>query len=77
MNILRKKIKYVYLYVEGYREKYLEMLSIIVKLCGIQSCPALCDSRVYSLQSSSVRGIFPGKNIGVGCQFLLQGIYPI
>ena len=24
---------------------------------------------------SSVRGIFPGKNTGVGCHFLLQGIF--
>ena len=77
MNILRKKIKYMYLYVEGYKEKYLDMLRVIVKFCCAQSCLTLCDSMVYSLQSSSVRGIFPGKNIGVGCRFLLQGIYPI
>ena len=25
---------------------------------------------------SSVHGIFPGKNTGVGCHFLLQGIFP-
>ena len=26
---------------------------------------------------SSVRGIdFPGKNTGVGCHFLLQGVFP-
>ena len=25
---------------------------------------------------SSVHGIFPGKNSGVGCHFLLQGIFP-
>ena len=25
---------------------------------------------------SSVRGIFPGKNTGVGCRFLLQGLFP-
>ena len=25
---------------------------------------------------SSVHGIFPVKNIGVGCHFLLQGIFP-
>ena len=28
-----------------------------------------------SLQCSSVPGIFPGKNTGVGCYFLLQGIF--
>ena len=30
----------------------------------------------YSLPGSSVQGIFPGKNTGVGCHFLLQGIFP-
>ena len=28
----------------------------------------------YSLPGSSVHGIFLGKNTGVGCHFLLQGI---
>ena len=30
----------------------------------------------YSPPGPSVHGIFPGKNIGVGCHFLLQGIFP-
>ena len=30
---------------------------------------------LYSLPGSSIHGIFPGKNTGVGCHFLLQGIY--
>ena len=29
----------------------------------------------YSMSGSSVHGIFPGKNTGVGCHFLLQGIF--
>ena len=29
----------------------------------------------YSPQGSSAHGIFPGKNTGVGCYFLLQGIF--
>ena len=28
-----------------------------------------------SLPGSSVHGILPGKNTGVGCHFLLQGIF--
>ena len=32
-------------------------------------CPALCDPMEPG-------GIFPGKNIGVGCHFLFQGIFP-
>ena len=40
-----------------------------------QSCLTLCDSVDCSLPGSSVRGI-PGKNSGLGCHFLLQGIFP-
>ena len=41
-----------------------------------QSCLTLCDSMDYSPLCSSVHGISQGKNIGVGCHFLLQGIFP-
>ena len=41
-----------------------------------QSCPTLCDPVACNLPGSSVHGIFPGKNSGVGCHFLLQGIFP-
>ena len=41
-----------------------------------KSCPALCDPVDCSMPRSSVHGIFPGKNFGVGCHFLLQGIFP-
>ena len=42
-----------------------------------QSCPTLCDH-----MDSSLIGLFcpwnsPGRNTGVGCHFLLQGIFPI
>ena len=30
----------------------------------------------YSLPGCSVLGLFPGKNTGMGCDFLLQGIIP-
>ena len=35
----------------------------------------LCDPMDCSPPDSSVHGIFPGKNTGVGCHFLLQGIF--
>ena len=35
----------------------------------------LCHPWGCSPPGSPVRGIFPGKNIGVGCHFLLQGIF--
>ena len=41
-----------------------------------QSCPTLSDSLDCCPQGSSVHGIFPGKNTGVGCHSLLQGIFP-
>ena len=34
-----------------------------------QSCPTLCDPMDCSPPGSSVHGIFPGKNTGVGCHF--------
>ena len=41
-----------------------------------QLCRTLCDPMDYSSPVSSVHGLFPGKNIGVGCHALLQGIFP-
>ena len=41
-----------------------------------QSCPTLCDPVDCSLPGSSVHGDSPGKNTGVGCSALLQGIFP-
>ena len=47
-------------------------------LCLVaQSCPTLCDCMDCSLPGSSVHGESPGKNTGVGCYALLQGIFPI
>ena len=36
----------------------------------------LCDRMDWSPPCSSVHGILPVKNTGVGCHFLLQGIFP-
>ena len=41
-----------------------------------QSCPTPSDPMDYSPPGSSVHGDFPGKNTGVGCQALLQGMFP-
>ena len=40
-----------------------------------QSCPILCNPMEYSSMLLCPRN-FPGKNTGVGCHFLLQGIFP-
>ena len=42
-----------------------------------QSCLTLCNPMDYSLPGSFCPQGFPGKNTGVGCHFLLQGIFPI
>ena len=44
---------------------------------SLQSCPILCDPMDCSPPGSSVHGDSPGKNTGVGCHALLQGIVPI
>ena len=44
---------------------------------SLHTCLTLCDPMDSSTPGSSVHGILPpGKNTGVGCHFLLQGIFP-
>ena len=40
------------------------------------SCLSLCNPMDYSPPGSFVHGDYPGKNTGVGCHALLQGIFP-
>ena len=47
----------------------------VLRLVG-QLCPTLCDPMDCSLLGSSVHGDSLGKNTGVGCHDLLQGIFP-
>ena len=42
----------------------------------LKSCPTLFESNGCHPSGSSVHGDSPGKNTGVGCHALLQGIYP-
>ena len=47
-------------------------------LClAAQYCLTLCDLTDYSPQGSSVHGYSPGKDTGVDCHALVQGIFPI
>ena len=41
----------------------------------LQSCPTLCNPMDYSPSGSSVYEDSPGKNTGMGCHALLQGIF--
>ena len=46
-------------------------------LClAAQSCPIICKPMNHHPPDSSVQGDSPGKNTGVGCHALLQGIFP-
>ena len=56
----------------------METISIFCAvLCLVtQSCPALCNPMDCRSSGSSVHGDSPGKNTGVGCHALLQGIFP-
>ena len=54
---------------------YIYMCVYMGVLCA-KSCPTLCNPLYCSLPGSSIRGIFSDKNTGVGCHFLLQGIFP-
>ena len=43
---------------------------------SLQSCLTLCEPMDSSLLGSSVHGDYTGKNTGVGCEALLQEIFP-
>ena len=51
-------------------------LSVCALYLVAQSCPTLCDPTDCSPPGSSVHGYSPGKNTGVCCHALLQGIFP-
>ena len=56
---------------------HLFSLRLCCVLCLVaQSCPTLCNPMEHSPPGSSVHGDSPGKNTGVGCHALLQGIFP-
>ena len=57
-------------------KKYFKMQLHECKL-SLQSCLTLYNPMDFSLPGSSVHGDSPGKNIGVGCHALLEGIFPI
>ena len=49
---------------------------VCVCVCLVtQSCPTLCNPIDCSRPGSSFHGDSPGKNTGMGCHVLLQGIF--
>ena len=59
-----------------FKEAVLHVWVVSVLCLVTQSCLTLCDPMDCSLPGSSVNGDSPGKNTGVGCHALLQGIFP-
>ena len=53
-----------------------QLLNPLKHAKSLQLCLNLCNSLDCSLAGSSVHGDSPGKNTGVGCHALLQGIFP-
>ena len=53
-------------------------IALCMHVCVLvpQSCLTLCDPMECSPSGSSVHGILQAKNTGVGCQALLQVIFP-
>ena len=58
-------------------ERHTRMGCACVCAKSLKSCPTFCDPMDYSPPGSSVNGDSPGKNTGLGCHALLQGICPI
>ena len=63
-----------FLKVLGFKKNPIKNCSVLCLV--IQSCLTLCDPMDCSPPGSSIHGESPGKNTGVSCQALLQGIFP-
>ena len=55
----------------------IDIYTLYVCVCvkSLQSCPTLCDPMNHSLPGSSIHGDSLGKNTGVDCHDLFQGIF--
>ena len=62
---------YIHKHATNYRQRLCALLCLVTQLCL-----TLCDPMDCSPPGSSVHGDSPGKNTGVGCHALLQGIVP-
>ena len=78
-------MKALFIYLRSLLQSYSSLLSshdrpthaVKKTVCSVtQSCPTLCNPMDCSPQALIHPWDFPGKNTGVGCQSLLQGIFP-
>ena len=58
------------------RESSIETYTCVLSAKSLQLCLTLCNSMDCSLPGSLCPWNSPGKNTGVGCHSLLQGIFP-
>ena len=80
-NLLIDSFNYLFLHSFTERIRHLRGFPGGTVLClDIQSCPTVLDTQSCPMDcsppGSSVHGYFPGKNTGMGCHALLQGIFP-
>ena len=58
------------------RSRIAGLCTVVLRMSEVaQSCPTPCNPMDCSLPGSSIHD-FPGKNTGVDCHSLLQGIFP-
>ena len=57
-------------FIQGLKKIFIKCMCSVVLLCL-----TLCEPVDCTLPGSSAHVIFSGKNSGVGCHFLLQGIF--
>ena len=77
-NINKQDLIDIYKIFHSTVSAYAFFSSVYAMLCygkSLQPCPTLCDPMDCSPVGSSVHGIFPGENTGMGSHFLLQGIF--
>ena len=74
MNLLA--VNSIFLLHQNYLTNTFQILGICAVCLVAQSCPTLCNPMNCSPPGPSVHGDSSGKNTGVGCHALLQGIFP-
>ena len=73
-DVLSKKLEQNQLYGEVINKEITQPKDFLCSAKSLQLCLILCDPMACRPPVSSVHGDFPGKNAGVGCHALLQGI---
>ena len=73
-DVLSKKLEQNQLYGEVINKETTQPKDFLCGAKSLQLCLILCDPMACRPPVSSVHGDSPGKNTGVGCHAILQGI---